>query len=243
MTGFAALHRTGDPLILPNVWDVASARYLVQAGFSALGTTSLGVAAANGLSDGAGATDAETLRLTHSLAQLPVHLTVDIETGSLATAVAVAEAGAAGVNVEDAMGPAPTHAALIRSVKREVPQLFVNARTDTYWQRRGDLAETLRRVRLYADAGADGVFVPGLVEPADIAAVVAAVNVPLNVLFLPGQHTVASLTDLGVRRVSTGSLLFRAALAASVDTALAVRDGLVVRTDLPSYAEINRSSP
>lgn len=102
---------------------------------------------------------------------------------------------------------------------------------------------TLRRVRLYADAGADGVFVPGLVEPADIAAVVAAVNVPLNVLFLPGQHTVASLTDLGVRRVSTGSLLFRAALAASVDTALAVRDGLVVRTDLPSYAEINRSSP
>jgi len=96
---FAALHRAGDPLILPNVWDVASARCLVEAGFPALGTTSLGAAAA---------------------------------------------AGAAGVNIEDAMGSAEVHAALIRSVKRELPQLFVNARTDTYWQRAGDLAETSR---------------------------------------------------------------------------------------------------
>jgi 2-methylisocitrate lyase-like PEP mutase family enzyme len=243
VTGFAALHRVGDPLILPNVWDVASARCLVQAGFPAIGTTSLGVAAANGLPDGAGATAAETLDLTRRLSQLPVHLTVDLETGSVATAVAVAAAGAAGVNMEDGMGPAEAHEALIRSVKREVPRLFVNARTDTHWLRRGDLAEALRRVRLYADAGADGVFVPGMAEPADIAAVVTAVDVPVNVLFLPGRHTVASLRDLGVRRISTGSLLFRAALAAAVDTALAVHDGREIRTDLPSYAEINRPSP
>ncbi len=243
MTGFAALHRIGDPLVLPNVWDVASARCLVQAGFPAIGTTSLGVAAADGLPDGTGATAAETLRLTHRLAVLPVHLTVDLETGSVEAAVAVAAAGAAGVNMEDGMGPAEVHAALVRSVKREVPGLFVNARTDTHWLRPGDLTETLRRVRLYADAGADGVFVPGMAEPADIAAVVAAVDVPVNVLFLPGRHTVASLADLGVRRISTGSLLFRAALAAAVDTALAVRDGREVRTDLPSYAEINRPSP
>ena len=240
MTGFAALHRIGDPLILPNVWDVASARCLVQAGFAAIGTTSLGVAAANDLPDGAGATAAETLRLTHRLSHLPVHLTVDLETGSVATAVAVAAAGAAGVNLEDGMEPAEAHATLIRSVKREVPSLFVNARTDTHWLRPGDLAEALRRVRLYADAGADGVFVPGMTEPAHIAAVVTAVDVPVNVLFLPGQHTVASLRDLGVRRISTGSLLFRAALAAAVDTALAVHDGREIRTDLPSYAEINR---
>jgi 2-methylisocitrate lyase-like PEP mutase family enzyme len=243
VTGFAALHRVGDPLILPNVWDVASARCLVQAGFPAIGTTSLGVAAAHGLPDGAGATAAETLDLTRRLSRLPVHLTVDLETGSVATAVAVAAAGAAGVNMEDGMGPAEAHAALIRSVKREVPRLFVNARTDTHWLRRGDLAEALRRVRLYADAGADGVFVPGMAEPADIAAVVTAVDVPVNVLFLPGRHTVASLRDLGVRRISTGSLLFRAALAAAVDTALAVHDGREIRTDLPSYAEINRPVP
>ncbi|TDC84200.1 isocitrate lyase/phosphoenolpyruvate mutase family protein [Micromonospora sp. KC606] len=243
MKGFAALHRSGHPLVLPNVWDVASARCLVEAGFPALGTTSLGVAAAAGLPDGTGAGEDETLRLTRSLARLPVQLTVDIETGSVGTAVAVAAAGAVGVNMEDALGPAETHAALIRSVKQEVPQLFVNARTDTHWQRPGDLAETLRRVRLYAAAGADGVFVPGLAEPADIAAVVAAVDVPVNVLFLPGRHTVAALADLGVRRVSTGSLLFRAALAASVNTAEAVRDGLAVRPDLPSYAQVNAWAP
>jgi 2-methylisocitrate lyase-like PEP mutase family enzyme len=239
VTGFAALHRGGNPLILPNVWDVASARCLVQAGFPAIGTTSLGVAAGNDLPDGAGATAAETLHLTHRLSHLPVHLTVDLETGSVATAVAVAAAGAAGVNMEDGMGPAEAHAALIRSVKREAPRLFVNARTDTHWLRPGDLAEALRRVRLYADAGADGVFVPGMAEPAHIAAVVTAVDVPVNVLFLPGRHTVASLRDLGVRRISTGSLLFRAALAAAVDTALAVHDGREIPTDLPSYAEIN----
>jgi 2-methylisocitrate lyase-like PEP mutase family enzyme len=243
VTGFADLHRIGNPLILPNVWDVASARFLVQAGFPAIGTTSLGVAAANGLPDGIGATAGETLHLAHRLSRLPVHLTVDIETGSVATAVAVAAAGAAGVNMEDGMGPAEAHAALIRSVKREVPGLFVNARTDTHWLRQGDIAEALRRVRLYADAGADGVFVPGMAEPADIAAVVTAVDVPVNVLFIPGRHTVASLRDLGVRRISTGSLLFRAALAAAVDTALAVRDGREIRTDLPSYAAINRPLP
>jgi 2-methylisocitrate lyase-like PEP mutase family enzyme len=235
---FAALHRAGAPLILPNVWDIASARALVRAGFSALGTTSLGVAAANGLPDGAGAADAETLLLTRRLAKLPVALTVDIETGSVAAAVAVAAAGAVGVNMEDAMGSAEAHAALIRSVKQEVPGLFVNARTDTHWQQPGDLAETVRRVRLYADAGADGVFVPGLSDPAGIAAVVAAVDLPVNILFQPGRHTVATLADLGVRRISTGSLLFRAALAASVETATAVRDGRPIRPDLPSYAQV-----
>ncbi len=243
MSSFAALHRAGDPLVLPNVWDVASARFLVEAGFPALGTTSLGVAAANGRPDGVGATAVETLRLTRSLAALPAHLTVDIETGSVEAAVGMAEAGAVGVNIEDAMGPAETHAALIRSVKREVPELFVNARTDTYWQRPGDLAEAVSRVRRYADAGADGVFVPGLAEPADIAAVVAAVDVPVNILFLPGRHTVAALADLGVRRVSTGSLLFRAALAAALDTATAVRDGRATGLDLPTYTQVNVGPP
>ena len=237
---FAGLHRAGDPLVLPNVWDVAGARFLVRAGFPALGTTSLGVAAANGLPDAAGAAAAETLALTRRLTELPVYVSVDIETGSVAAAVAVAAAGAVGVNVEDAMGSAEEHAALVGSMKREAPGLFVNARTDTHWQCRGDLAETLRRVRLYADAGADGVFVPGLADPADIAAVVAAVDVPVNILFLPGRHTVAALTDLGVRRISMGSLLFRAALAATVETARAVRADRPVPPDLPSYADVSR---
>jgi 2-methylisocitrate lyase-like PEP mutase family enzyme len=242
-TSFADLHRSGSPLILPNVWDVASARQLVQAGFGALGTTSLGVAAASGLPDGVGATDAEALSLTRRLVGLGVPVSVDIETGSVATAVAVAQAGAAGINIEDAMGPAAAHADLVRSVKREAPQLFVNARTDTYWQRTGDLAQTVARVRRYAEAGADGVFVPGLAEPGDIEAVVAAVDLPVNVLFLPGRHTVTGLTGLGVRRISMGSLLFRAALAAVVDTARAVRDGRAVPQNLPSYQQVNVDAP
>ncbi|GHJ47101.1 hypothetical protein Cs7R123_44430 [Catellatospora sp. TT07R-123] len=242
MRDFAALHRAGDPLVLPNVWDVASARSLADAGFPALGTTSLGVAAASGLPDGLGATAAETLRLIRALATLPVCLTADIETGSVEAAAAVAASGAVGVNMEDAMGPAAAHAALISAVKQQVPGLFVNARTDTHWQRPGDLRETLHRVRRYADAGADGVFVPGLSEPADIAAVVAAVDLPVNILFLPGRHTVAELADLGVRRISTGSLLFRAALAAAVRTAEAVRDGLPIATGLPSYTQVNAAA-
>jgi 2-methylisocitrate lyase-like PEP mutase family enzyme len=239
VTGFRSLHRAGAPLVLPNAWDVASARALAGAGFPAVGTTSLGVAAANGLPDGEGATDADTLRLVHRIAGLPCHVSVDIERGELAVAVAVAAAGAAGINVEDAMGPMERQVRLIRAVKREAPDLFVNARTDTHWQRAGDLAEAVRRVRAYQDAGADGVFVPGLRDPADIAAVVRAVEVPVNVLHDPCGPTIAELTALGVRRVSTGSLLFRVALAATVEAARAVRDGAAVRTDgLPTYQEL-----
>ena len=236
---FRSLHRAGDPLILPNAWDVASARMLVAAGFPAIGTTSLGVAAVNGLPDGEGATDADTLRLVRGITGLPCHVTVDIERGSLGAATAVAAAGAAGINVEDAMGPVEPQVRLIRAVKREMPGLFVNARTDTHWQRTGDLAETLRRVRAYADAGADGIFVPGLREPTDIEAVVRAVDLPLNVLHDPCGPTVTELTALGVRRVSTGSLLFRVALAATVEAARAVRAGTPVRTiDLPTYTDL-----
>ncbi|MDG6109176.1 isocitrate lyase/phosphoenolpyruvate mutase family protein [Dactylosporangium aurantiacum] len=239
MSDFRSLHRAGEPLVLPNAWDVASARMLAAAGFPAIGTTSLGVAAANGLPDGQDATGEESLRLVRRIAGLPCHVSVDIERGSVREAVAVAAAGAAGINVEDAMGPVERQVRLIRAVKREVPGLFVNARTDTHWQRGGELREALRRVRAYVDAGADGVFVPGLRAPADIAAVVRAVDVPVNVLHEPCGPTVAELAELGVRRVSTGSLLFRVALAAAVRAARAVRDGAPVDGEgLPTYAEI-----
>ncbi|GAA3270591.1 isocitrate lyase/phosphoenolpyruvate mutase family protein [Dactylosporangium vinaceum] len=236
---FASLHVPGKPLVLPNVWDVAGARALVAAGFRAVGTTSLGVAASHGLPDGEDATLDETLRLVSRLATLPVLVTADIERGSVAAAVAAAEAGAVGVNVEDAFGDAAVHASLIRDIKRAVPGLFVNARTDTHWLRAGDIGEAVRRMRMYRDAGADGVFVPGVREPGDIARLVAAADVPLNVLAQPGGLTVAELGGLGVARISLGSLLFRAALAAVVETAVAVRLDHDVRADLPTYQEVN----
>ncbi|GAA4245779.1 isocitrate lyase/PEP mutase family protein [Dactylosporangium darangshiense] len=239
MRSFAALHRAGNPLLLPNVWDVAGARALAEAGFAAVGTTSLGVAASHGLPDGEGAAVDETLRLVSRLAALPVHVTADLERGSVEAAVAAAAAGAAGVNIEDGLGDAAAHARLVRDVKREVPELFVNARTDTHWLRRGDPDEALRRCRLYRDAGADGVFVPGMTAPREIAMVVEALEVPVNVLYSPDGPRVGELAALGVGRVSLGSLLFRAALAAAVATAAAVRRDEDVPGGLPSYQDVN----
>jgi 2-methylisocitrate lyase-like PEP mutase family enzyme len=249
---FRALHRRGEPLLLPNAWDFASAAALVDAGFHAIGTTSLGVAAAAGLPDASGLTRAETYALARRLGRLPCLLTVDIESGFsehpedvARLAYDLAATGAVGVNIEDGrpdgeLAPVGRQVELIRAIKRRVPHLFVNARTDTHWLHPldPDLADTIERLRIYRDAGADGVFVPGLFDPDDVRAVVSGVDAPLNVLFLPGRHTVASLAGLGVARVSTGSLLFRAALRATVSTAVAVARGADVPTELPTYGEV-----
>ncbi|CAL9563183.1 putative protein [Streptomyces sp. enrichment culture] len=138
-TGFAALHRAGDPLVLPNAWDHASARLLAARGFPAIGTTGLGVAAAAGVPDGTSATREETLRLALALGCEPFLLSVDAEDGFsddpdrvAAFAGELAAAGAAGINLEDGTGSLHRHAAKIAAVKSAVPGLFVNARTDTF---------------------------------------------------------------------------------------------------------------
>lgn len=246
---FHDLHHADRPLLLPNAWDFASGAALAAAGFAAIGTTSLGVAVANGLPDAAGATRDETVALARKLVRLPCPISVDVESGFSADPAEVAdlvaelaELGVAGINLEDGRGdgladPA-THAALIRAVKAAAPAVFLNARTDTHWLN-VDKSTTLDRVRAYADAGADGVFVPGLVEDDDIAAVVAATPLPLNVLAGANPHRLA---ELGVRRVSTGSLLFRAAVRATVAVARAVRDGAPLPEGIPGYAEVDALS-
>ncbi|WP_433361746.1 isocitrate lyase/PEP mutase family protein [Actinoplanes sp. CA-142083] len=254
MPDFRALHRPGDPLLLPNAWDVASALALEHAGFAAIGTTSLGVAAAHGLPDGQAQGQDQTLALVRALhGRLRVPLTVDVEGGFggtpgevAALAVALHDAGAAGINLEDARpgaglaGPAE-HAALIAAVKERCPDLFVNARTDTFWSGAKDVGETLARVTAYLDAGADGIFLPGIEKDDDIRALVAT-KAPLNVLLLPGM-TVGHLAGLGVARISTGSLLFRTALAAAVTTAREIAAGAPARAATMSYAEVNALSP
>ncbi|MBB5960324.1 2-methylisocitrate lyase-like PEP mutase family enzyme [Saccharothrix tamanrassetensis] len=233
---FHRLHHAPEPLLLPNAWDFASAAALVDAGFQAIGTTSLGVAAAGGTPDAAGLAREETLALARKLVRLPAAVTVDVEAGFgdvRGLAAELADLGIAGVNIEDGRGegladPAE-QAALVRTFKETAPHLFVNARVDTHWLH-VDQDSTVERALRYVDAGADGIFVPGL--PLDrIAGVVEAVPVPLNVL---AQHDINTLADLGVRRVSTGSLLFRAALQATVATARAVRDGRPVG-EVPDY--------
>ncbi|MDA0183254.1 isocitrate lyase/phosphoenolpyruvate mutase family protein [Solirubrobacter phytolaccae] len=243
MTGFAELHRPGDPLILPNAWDAASGAALVAAGFKAIGTTSLGVAAAAGKRDGVGAAWEETRTLVRVLSRLDCHVTVDLEHGFGEEPDAVAErvaqlGGVAGINVEDQHGDPAHLAAVIAAVKARSQDLFVNARTDTHWLREGELQDAIERAERYVHAGADGVFVPGLPLD-DIAPFTGAVDAPLNVLFQPG-HTVADLAARGAARISTGSLLFRAALQAAVAAAAAIRAGdALAGAKLPSYQAVD----
>lgn len=259
---FSALHRPGSPLLLPNAWDFASAAILAAEGFPALGTTSLGVAAATGKPDAAGATLPETLALTRALRPVPALITVDVEGGFSDIPEEVAEtvarfagAGAAGINLEDGradgtLRPAALHAEIIAAVKERVPATFINARTDAFWlstlqpspqpyDRAGELGRAVERAEVYVRAGADGIFVPGVAATGTIAVLAEQIAVPLNVLFAPGRHSVAELAALGVARISLGSLLLRAALQAVRSTARDVREGATeVAEGAPSYAAI-----
>ncbi|ANP50300.1 2-methylisocitrate lyase-like PEP mutase family enzyme [Streptomyces griseochromogenes] len=246
VTSFAALHhRPGEPLLLPNAWDHASAAALAARGFPAIATTSLAVAAAAGLPDGRGATREHTLRLARTLGAEPWLLSVDAEDGFGDDPDEVArladrlwDLGVVGINLEDGLGPAEAHAAKIAAVKAAVPGLFVNARTDTYWLGDGDETDTLRRLDAYRQAGADGLFVPGLTDPDRIGTLVRHVDAPLNVLYSPTGPTVPRLADLGVARVSLGSLLYRRALGAALDAVADIAAGRVPGGTTPSYAEV-----
>src|SRR4051812_40259774 len=154
-----------------------------------------------------------TARLAGALAVLPAYVSVDVEDGydddPERVAAYVAGLGVAGVNIEDSTAGslvAPSaYAAKVTAVKRRSPDVFVNARVDTYWlQQDATVEATLARARAYVEAGADGVFVPGLSDPDAVRAVTAALDVPVNLLVIPGR-SLSDLAELGVRRVSTGS--------------------------------------
>jgi len=238
MSAFADLHRPG--FVLPNAWDHASAAALVDAGFPAVATTSLGVAAAVGRPDGAAETAEATIDLARRLTHLPVPVSIDIENGFSADPAEVAAyvdrlGPVAGVNLEDQLtDPAHFAQVLVAVTGRRT---FINARVDTYWLGSGGVDETLARAHAYVDAGADGIFVPGVKDEAEIARLAEALPVPLNVLFLPGL-SVPRLAELGVARISTGSLLYRVALGAAIAAAASVRDGGREFT-APPYAAVD----
>jgi 2-methylisocitrate lyase-like PEP mutase family enzyme len=233
-TSFRDLHYADLPLVLPNAWDVPSALALVNAGFAAIGTTSFGVAASHGAPDGGGSTRDANLRLAAALRPLDCHLSLDVEDGYAADPHAVADYVALlpvdGINIEDSTAEKlvdpEVHAAKIRAIKATSPDIFVNARVDTYWLgQAATIADTVDRAQRYADAGADGIFVPGPSEPALLRDLARAIDRPLNVLASPRVSPV-DFAALGVRRVSTGSLPYRAALSAAVQVAVATRGGL-----------------
>jgi 2-methylisocitrate lyase-like PEP mutase family enzyme len=230
---FAELHHEELPLLLPNAWDVPSALAFAEAGYRAIGTTSFGVASSLGRPDGRRSTRDANLALAQALTRLPVHVSLDIEDGYAdrpdQVADYVARLSVAGINIEDStteelISP-EAQAGKITAIKNRCPDLFVNARIDTYWLGQdATVAATLERAARYVAAGADGIFVPGAARPAELRELAGGIAVPLNVLAVPAL-SLRDLAELGVRRVSTGSLPYRAALQAAVDVADAVRDG------------------
>ena len=258
-TEFRGLHRPGDPLVLPNAWDLASARWLRAAGHAVVGTTSLGVAYASGKPDGAGATAAETHGLAARLTASGITVTVDLEAGFSDDpdevgryAARLAGLGVVGVNVEDSdahgrLVDPESAAAKVRAIATAAPELYVNARTDPFWIG-GDADVTNRtrdaidRAHRYLAAGASGVFVPGSM-PLDVVARLARdIPAPLNVLVQPGM-SVRDLAGAGVARISTGSLLFRVALGAMAAAFADIREGAFAPdAATPSYGDVERSS-
>ncbi len=225
---FRALHQ-GKILVLPNAWDVASARVVQQAGFSAIATTSAGIAFTLGYPDGQRITREEMLAVVGRIARaVKVPVTADVEAGygdrpedAARTARDVLAAGALGMNLEDSTGD-PQHPLFELSLQvervkavREEP-IVLNARTDVYLLEAGTsdkrYDETLRRLAAFRDAGADCVFAPGLRDAATIGRLVKDLRCPVNILAGPGSPPVPKLHKLGVARVSVGSGAMRATL-------------------------------
>ncbi len=260
MPSFRQLHYEDAPLLLPNAWDVGSALAFVGAGYAAVGTTSFGVSASAGMPDGGRLSKLATVELVSHMCRMPVHVTADIEDGYAVDPGEVAELvselaslGVAGVNLEDSrdghlLEPA-IFAKKVAAVSRQNPKVFINARVDNLWfSEEATIEAVLRRAAAYADAGADGIFVPGLAVAEDIRRITAALELPVNVLAHP-TLTVAELGELGVARVSSGSLPYRAAVDAAVNVAAALRDGTQLvaatsywemQTRLTAFAERSR---
>lgn len=222
------LHRSGEPLILVNVWDVAGARVVAAAGGPAVGTASYAMSAALGVPDGEGMTLAENLAMVgRMVAAVNVPVTADLERGYGATPADVGAAvtqllatGAVGCNIEDsvvALGlgasgsglrPLDEQVARVAAARQAADAtgipLVLNARTDAFGRGAG-MDETVARGRAYLEAGADCVFVVGKVPLPDVARLVKAFDGRLNVLGRPGQPSFAELAAAGVCRISTGS--------------------------------------
>lgn len=233
---FAALHAADRLFLLPNPWDVGSARLLASCGFEALATTSAGFAWSLGRHD-QNVTRAELVAHVAGLAaatDLP--LNVDSERcypddpGGIAETVALlADAGAAGFSIEDydpdaggiaEVGAAAERVAIAAEAAHGLSEpMVLTGRAENHIRGSDDLDDTIARLLAYRDAGADALYAPGLADLEQIATVVAAVEVPLNVLLLPGGPTVAELAGVGVRRVSIGSLLAGRAYGALVEAA------------------------
>ncbi|WP_327584453.1 isocitrate lyase/phosphoenolpyruvate mutase family protein [Nonomuraea sp. NBC_00507] len=232
-----ALHVPGSPLVLPNIWDAASALAVQEAGFPAVATGSAAVARVLGYADGEGTPVDEMMAAVSRITRaVDVPVTADVERGyGLKPAELVerlAAAGAVGCNLEDTdprtgeLLDAGVQAEFLAEVRAAAGQdLVINARIDTYLLGRTSTQEALERARLYREAGADCVYPITLADEDGIRALVAEVGGPVNILFRPGTPSLGRLAELGVARISFGGGLHKAAHAYAESLFAKVRDG------------------
>jgi 2-methylisocitrate lyase-like PEP mutase family enzyme len=261
---FRAMHHGPKVLLLPNVWDVASARIVEEAGFGALATTSAGIAFTLGYPDGQKISREEMLaRVARIVGAVKIPVTADVEAvygsrpeDAAETTRGVIEAGAVGMNFEDGTERPGQLVELslqlekIRAVRETALKLGVllvlNARADVHLEQVGApetrYAETVSRLLAYRDAGADCVFAPGLRDPETISRLVRDVQCPLNILAGPGFPSVPELERLGVARVSLGSAPMRATLGLLRRMAEELKSAGTYGTleGAPAHADVNR---
>ena len=258
---FVKLHERAEPFIVPNPWDVGSARMLVAQGFSALATTSAGFVFSQGRTEGTLSREDVLDHVRELTKAVPVPISADLEDGygkdpeGVAQTIRLAaKAGLVGGSVEDAKisaeSPLYDFEEAVDRVRaavgaaRSLPFKFtLTARCENFLYGRPDLDDTIKRLQAYQEAGADVLYAPGLTTRDQVAAVVSAVDQPVNVVVgLPGtQFPMAELAQLGVRRISVGSALFRRAFTAAVAAAREMKTNgtFTFAADAMSFGEIN----
>jgi 2-methylisocitrate lyase-like PEP mutase family enzyme len=241
---FHGLHKKGDPLVLFNAWDVATAKAIAKTS-AAVATSSGAVASALGYTDGENIPfDMVTGLVSRISAAVSVPVSIDLEAGygdtpdaAAKSATEILKAGAIGINIEDGLSAGKRqlvspeqHAAKIKAVRDAAQQLgirlFINARTDPFLLKFGSpdecLNEAARRAKVYADAGADGIFVPGLTDLALIEKFVQLTPLPVNIMVTQAVPEIGDLARVGVRRVSLGPWPMMAAMRVIGQAAAAV---------------------
>lgn len=231
MPTFRELHVPGRPLLMPNPWDVGTAKLLTSLGFQALATTSSGHAATLGLLDGSVDRSAALAHAASIVAATEVPVSADLENGFAenpdAVAAAVTDAltaGLAGCSIEDFTPTAdpPIHdinlaaerVAAAAEAARTGAGLVLTARAENFIRGNPDLADTIVRLQAYQEAGADVLYAPGLTAVDDIRRLITSVDRPVNILVRPGLPPVTELAEVGVARISVGGAFNQVALAA-----------------------------
>jgi 2-methylisocitrate lyase-like PEP mutase family enzyme len=261
---FQKLHESGC-FVIPNPWDVGSARYLQGLGFKALATTSAGFAFTKGYPDGQFSRDLALDHCAELAAATEVPLNVDYEGGYADDPDGVAESvrlcvetGIAGLSIEDSTGDPnkPLYdfdlaVARVKAARAAIDKaggdVIFTARSEGFIRGRPDLAETVRRMRAFADAGADCLYAPGTKSREEIAAIVA-IGKPVNFLMVTTSYSVADVAAMGVRRISTGGSLARTAWTGFIRAAREIAehgtfrnfDGTVPNAELNAFFREDR---